>query len=234
MRITAIIPSAGRSRRMRAFVEKPYLLLDEKPILAHTLLSLERSPLVDEVILLVRRSRIAPAKKLVRTFGFKKISGVYAGGASRFESVWQGLKRVPPATDFVLIHDGARPLVTGALIRRVIHAARRYGAAIPVIPVSPTVKRGKGRFVRETLVRKELWEAQTPQVFRKSLLFSGYAAAKKKGITTTDCASLVEGLGQRVRLVAGDPRNLKIATREDLALAAIFIKGKEIKPCAWE
>ena len=219
---------------MRTTFEKPYLLLGDKPILAHTLLSLERSPLIDGMILLVRRSRIALAKKLVRTFGLKKISGIYAGGASRFESVWQGLKRVPPASDFILVHDGARPLVNEALIRRVVHAARRYGAAIPVLPIPSTVKRGNGRFVRETLLRKELLEVQTPQVFRKSLLFAGYAAAKKKGITTTDCASLVEGLGQRVRLVAGDPRNLKITTREELALAAIFIKGKEVTPCAWE
>ena len=195
---------------------------------------LERSPLVREVILLVRRPRIALAKKLVRHFGLKKVAGIYAGGATRFESVWEGLKRVPPASDFVLVHDGARPLVSEALIRRVVRGARRYGAAIPALPISSTVKQGKRGFVMKTLVRSELWEVQTPQVFRTSLLLSGYRKARKEGVAATDCAALVERLGKKVHLVPGEPRNLKITTKEEWMLSAILMGGKGKTPCAWE
>lgn len=222
------------SNGMKGYFDKPYLLLDNKPILAHTLLSFERSSLIQDVILLVRRSRIARARKLVRAFGLRKVKGIYPGGATRFESVWRGLQRVPRDAEYVLIHDGARPLLTEALIRRVVQGAHQYGAAIPVIPVSPTVKRGRGRFVRETLNREELWEVQTPQGFRTSWILRGYRKAKKKGDTPTDCASVVERLGRRVHLVAGDPRNIKITTREEWALATLLLKGGKIRPCAWE
>ncbi len=218
---------------MRASFEKPYLFLKDKPILAHTLLALERSPQVREIILLVRRSRIALASKLVRAFRLKKVIGVYAGGASRFESVWKGIQKISSRSDFVLVHDGARPLVSQALIRRVVRGASRYGAAIPALPVNSTVKEGKGRFVARTLIRKNLWEIQTPQVFRKSLLLAGYRKAKKEKVTATDCAALVERLGQKVYLVPGEPRNVKITTKEELALAELWLRGKESAPCAW-
>ena len=234
MRITAIVPSAGKSRRMKSAVEKPYLLLGDKPVLAHTLMALERSSFVQEVILLVRRSRIPLAKKLVRRFGLRKVTGIYAGGVNRFESVWQGLQKVSPASDFVLVHDGARPLVSEALIQKVVRAAYRYGAAIPVLPVSTTVKQGKGRFVTKTVDRRELWEVQTPQVFRRALLMAGYLKGKREGITTTDCAALVERLGKKVCMVPGDPRNLKMTTKEELAFSAVLLNGERKAPCAWE
>lgn len=237
MRITAIVPSAGRSQRMnpvrnkisngvKSSLEKPYLLLGDKPILAHTLLALDRSPLVHEIILLVRRSRLAVAKKLIRTFRIRKVIGIYTGGKNRFLSVWEGLKRVPAGSDFVLVHDGARPLLKAALIRKVVLAAKRHGAAVPALPVRATVKRGEGRFVRETLLRKELWEIQTPQVFRRALLLRGYARARKENIMTTDCAAVVERLRKKVYLVPGDPQNIKITTREELALAEIFMRKR--------
>ncbi|MFH1857544.1 MAG: 2-C-methyl-D-erythritol 4-phosphate cytidylyltransferase [Candidatus Omnitrophota bacterium] len=234
MRLSAIVPSAGKSLRMKASGEKPYLLLGGKPVLVHVLMALERSTDIRNIILLVRRSRIALAKKLVRAYGIRKVAGIYSGGASRFDSVWQGLKRLPPETDYVLVHDGARPLVDEALIRRVTNGARRYGAAVPVLPVSFTVKLGKRGFVRKTLVRKELFEVQTPQVFRRALLVESYRRAKKERLSVTDCASVVERLGGKVRLVPGDPRNIKITTREQLALAEILAKRKEVCPCAWE
>ena len=234
MKITAIVPSAGISRRMKSSLEKPYMLLGDKPILAHTLLCLDRSSSVHEVILLVRRPRLALARKLVRAFRLKKVSGIYAGGKNRFESVWQGLKRVAPESDFVLVHDGARPLLSVALIHRVVGAAGLHGAAIPVLPITSTIKQSKGRFVDKTLVRKDLWEVQTPQVFRKSLLLAGYEKARKEKMAPTDCAALVEQLGKKVSLVTGDPKNLKITTREELALASVWLNGKVKSPCAWE
>lgn len=233
MRMTAIVPSAGRSERMKVKWEKPYLLLGRRPILAHTLLALERSPWIQGIILLARRSRMSLTRRLVKHFGFKKVLGIYAGGSNRFETVWRGLQRVPTSSDFVLVHDGVRPLLSEALIERVAKAARRYGAAIPVLPIHATVKRGRGCFVRETLIRKELWEVQTPQIFRRSLLLEGYRKAKKRGMVTTDCAALVERLGKKVRLVPGDPQNLKITTPEEFTFATLLWTGKEAKLCAW-
>jgi len=219
---------------MRTTFEKPYLLLKGKPILAHTLLAIERSPLIRDIILLVGRSRIKLAQRLIRHFHLKKVIGIYPGGTTRFESVWQGLKRVPESSDFVLVHDGARPLLTQSLIHSVVKGAYRSGAAIPILPVSPTIKRGKGRFVQETLIREELWEVQTPQVFRTSDLLQGYEEERKgKKRVITDCAQVVERLKKKILMVPGDPRNIKITTKEELALSELLMGKKLSKPCAW-
>ncbi len=234
MTLTAIVPAAGKSRRMKTSFEKPYLLLDRKPILAHALLALERSPLVRDIILVVRRSRIPLAGRLIRAFGLRKVRTICPGGPSRFESVWRGLKRLSPDTEFILVHDGARPLLSGALIQRVARAARRYGAAIPALPIHSTVKRGRGRFVKETLLRDQLWEIQTPQIFRKSLLLEGYLKAKRsRGNSVTDCAILLERLGKKVFLVPGDPRNIKITTREEWRFCESLLGSEGDKPCVW-
>jgi len=214
---------------MKSPVEKPYLLLGDKPVLAHTLLALERSPDIQEIVLVVRRSRIVRARKLVRHFNLRKVTQIREGGATRFESVFRGLRAVSPETDLVLVHDGARPLLSADLIRRVRRSAHRYGAAIPVIPVSPTIKRGKGGFVTGTLDRKELWDVQTPQGFRYPLFLKACYSAKKKKRDMTDCASVVEEFGKKVRLVPGDRRNIKITTPEELQFAAFLLKRKQIQ-----
>jgi 2-C-methyl-D-erythritol 4-phosphate cytidylyltransferase len=140
--------------------------------------------------------------------------------------VLQGLKALPPGTDIVVVHDAARPLVSQGIIGAVIRAAIRYGAALAAIPVQDTLKReGARSCVDATVERLRLWQAQTPQAFHFELLLEAHARASAEGYRGTDDASLVERLGKPVRLVRGSPRNLKVTTREDLALARALFRS---------
>ena len=148
---------------------------------------------------------------------------VVEGGAERAESVSKALARVKPDIDFVCVHDAARPCLANEWITKVFEAAEKTGAAIFAIPVAGTLKRvGPDHKIEETLPRAAMWEAQTPQVFRRELLLEAHA--KRGDFPATDDAELVERLGQPVTVVPGSPINLKIATREDLRLAEQALK----------
>ena len=142
---------------------------------------------------------------------------VVQGGAERADSVAAALARVKPEADFVCVHDAARPCLTDAWIDEIFQAAERTGAAIFAIPVAGTLKRVAGGKIEKTVARDGLWEAQTPQVFRRQLLLDAYA--RREGFAATDDAQLVERLGHAVAVVPGSPINLKITTKEDLRLA---------------
>lgn len=149
---------------------------------------------------------------------------VVPGGAERFDSVAAALARVKPEADFVCIHDAARPCLADAWIDEVFRAAEKSGAAILAIPVSNTLKRvGRDRKIEETVARDCLWEAQTPQVFRRQLLLDGYA--RRGDFPATDNAQVVERIGHAVTVVPGSPINLKITTKEDLRLAEHALKA---------
>jgi 2-C-methyl-D-erythritol 4-phosphate cytidylyltransferase len=149
---------------------------------------------------------------------------VAPGGAERFDSVAAALARVKPEADFVCIHDAARPCLADAWIDEVFRAAEKSGAAILAVPVSNTLKRvGRDRTVQETVARDGLWEAQTPQVFRRQLLLDAYA--RRGDFPATDDAQVVERFGHAVTVVAGSPINLKITTKEDLRLAEQALKA---------
>jgi len=149
---------------------------------------------------------------------------VVAGGATRQESVRQGLAAVPPGTELVAVHDAARPLVTPELITACIEAASEHGAAIAAVPVKDTLKReAPGQMIAATVERADLWQAQTPQVARRELLVAAYAAAKRDQFCGTDEASLLERLGHQVALVAGSETNLKITRPEDRTIAEALL-----------
>ena len=139
-------------------------------------------------------------------------------------SVSCGLKALPPAAKWVVVHDGARPLVTPELIEATIRAARSAKAAIAAVPVVPTIKQVRGGWVEKTLDRKRLWAVQTPQVFERGLLEKAHQHGRGNSFVATDDAALVERLGYRVRIVEGSPRNIKITTREDLMVAVALMK----------
>ncbi len=224
MKVVCVVPSAGRGKRLGSNQHKPFVKLGKKPILAHTLKVLNDSRYIDTVIVAVSRGRLKACGRLIRKYGFKKVRAVIAGGKSRFDSVRNGIREAPEA-DFILIHDGARPLVNGDLVRRVLLAAKKSGAAISATPLKQTLKRaGKNLFVSKTPERKLLWEAQTPQVFEKKMITDAYRVPASRG--ATDDASLVEKLGHKVKIVKGSSRNIKITTPEDLALAEILMKRR--------
>ncbi len=195
-----------------------------RPILAHTLRAFEESEVVDEVVIVAPADWLFfVAEQIVDRFGFRKVRRVVEGGAERQDSVYEGLTRLDEDVEIVLIHDAARPFVTGREIRQVTEAAKQVGAAICAVRPRDTVKRGLSAEVETTLPRNELWLVQTPQGFQRQLILRAYERARREGVLATDDASLVERLGHRVAIVEGSYRNFKITTADDLELARLLL-----------
>lgn len=224
MKVSAIVPAAGYSRRMGQGIDKPFIEIRQKEIIAYALEALEKSAFIYEVILASSIKNINLFKKLIEKNSFKKIKCVVKGGAARSVSVFNSLSKISEECDFVLIHDAVRPFLSERLINSVVIGALDTGAAISAVPVKPTIKKvvSESLLVQSTLDRNVLWEAQTPQVFKKDILL---AAFKKIGKKTdfTDEAGLVEAIGGKVKVIYGDYLNIKITTPEDLVIAEAIV-----------
>ena len=220
MRIAALIPAAGRGKRMAEKTPKAFLPLGGVPLLARTLLQFEDSSIVEEIVVLAPPGDgVGLAEEMTARLGIRKVFRILAGGPERQDSVYHGLKALESRADLVLIHDGARPFVTPELIERVAAEARLTKAVVAAVPVRDTIKEiGDDRAVLRTLNRGSLWEIQTPQGFHYSLIVEAYEKAFRDGFYGTDDAALVERLGVRVKVVPGSRFNLKITTPEDLVL----------------
>ncbi len=223
--IVGIIVAAGKSERMGADVDKVFLSLGTRPVLAYSLLAFEQCPLIDGVILVTRKDRMDSARGLVQMFGCSKVRKIIAGGASRQMSVMNGLAELGDDVKIVAIHDGARPCVTSALIEETIKSAKRHGSGVAAVKVTDTIKEvDRGTLVTRTVDRSKLWAVQTPQTFRTDWLKKAYAQIGKKKQEVTDDASAVEMLGEPVHLVPAARTNVKITSPEDLFLAAMILK----------
>jgi len=216
--VAAIVVAAGDGRRFGS--PKQFALLGGRRVLDWSLAAFEEHPRVAEIVLVLPDEALGPRFAAA----FPKIQSVVRGGARRQDSVLAGFSMLDRhRTDIVLVHDGARPLVSEALIRRVIREAAAHGAAVPALPVEDTIKEGAdGRVVR-TVDRAGLFRAQTPQGFAFDVLEEAFRRAAQDGFAGTDDASLVERLGRAVALVPGEPRNIKITTLEDLKWAEEFL-----------
>lgn len=225
-KVTAVIPAAGLGLRMRPLKKrKPFINLNGKPLMAYTISALEKSRDIDEIVLAVEKRSISKARKLVHRFNFKKVKAITAGGATRAESVRNGLKRVSADTDIVLIHDVARPFIDNDILRRSIGGAEAFGACVVAVKAKSTIKKvGKGGFVETTPPRDGMWEIQTPQVFKKALILKAYERFLKRDSKFTDDSQLVEKMGKRVKVIEGSYRNIKITTPEDLVVAAALLR----------
>lgn len=223
-KFAVIMPAAGKSSRYHdKNYKKPFAPLANRAVWLH---SAERFLNRDDVVQVILV--ISPEDR--EYFNFKFASNVailgidvVEGGRERSDSVANALAKVKSDADFVAVHDAARPCLCDAWIDSVFHAAEKSGAAILAIPVSGTLKRSDGKQVVETVSRTDVWEAQTPQVFSRSLLVEAYE--KRAGQPATDDAELVERLGKPVTVVPGSRINLKITTREDLRLAEASMKA---------
>lgn len=225
MKVAAIVPSAGSGTRLKSRVQKPYIKIAGKPILARTLLALSKNKDIKEILVSVGKDKLNKAQKeIIERYNIKK-ARLIIGGRVRGDSVYNALKAVSRDMDYILIHDGIRPFVRDELIETLLKEASQFKAAIAAVPVKPTLKfAGKGSFVKDTPSREYFWEAQTPQVFEKSLIEKAYKIARKKKIVATDDSSLVERIGVKPKIVMGSYSNIKITTREDLELAKIILK----------
>ncbi len=220
VRVVALVPAAGSGSRLGSARPKPFVPLAGRPLLAHTLARLERVPLVEAIVVVVAEDQVEACRsEVIRPFGLARVAAVVPGGAERQDSVRAGLAALPDWADVVLVHDGARPLVPPEVVEAVARAAAASGAATAAVRPKDTVRDDAGR----TLDRARLWLVQTPQGFRPALLREAHVRAAADGHTGTDDASLVERLGRAVAVVPGSYRNLKITTREDLAVAEALL-----------
>ncbi len=213
--VTAIIPAAGQGTRMGADKNKLLLEVLGRPVLSWTLAAFESCPIVDEVIIVANEQDIFSYRDIICMEGFKKVTCIVRGGDTRAESVYNGICAAEGA-DVVVIHDGARALITPEEIEAVISGAKETGAAIAAVRAVDTVKRAEGEFVAETPDRNVLWQAQTPQVFQRPLILE---AMEKADSTITDDASAAEALGYKVKLVETSYQNIKLTTPFDVYLA---------------
>lgn len=217
----AVIAAAGSSNRMGG-VDKIFALLEGRAVLARSVAAFEGHPRVGAAIVVLHPDSVERGRDLAREMGWGKVAAVVAGGERRQDSVAAGLDALPPGCRWVLVHDGARPCVTGDVIDRGIDAAERGGAAVAGVPVKDTIKVVDGDgVVVETPDRAALWAVQTPQVFRLDLLRAAYAAGDAD---VTDDAALVERLGRAVRVFHGSYDNIKVTTPEDLDVATALLR----------
>jgi 2-C-methyl-D-erythritol 4-phosphate cytidylyltransferase len=227
MRVAALVLGAGRGERLGESVPKAFAMLSGKPLLVHAIAALAAAPEIDLVLPVIGRGDRARFAALASELA--SISGclpAVIGGAERQDSMTAGLAALPADVDFVAVHDAARPLVAADAIRRVVAAARCSGAAILALPVRDTIKRVRDAIIVETPLRSECYAAQTPQVFRVEVLREALEKAAAERFVGTDDAEIVERIGVRVAVVAGDPSNIKITDRADLLAAERWLENQ--------
>jgi 2-C-methyl-D-erythritol 4-phosphate cytidylyltransferase len=230
-RFAVIIPAAGRSARFGGLEKKPFVFLDGRPVWQRSAEPFWTREDVSRVYLV-----IAPDDRddFRRRFGHLLAfsnAEIVEGGAERFESVANALARVPEDVSLVAVHDAVRPLLPPALVEQVLRAAGEHGAAMPAVPVADTLKQvdPATNRITGTVPRAGVWQAQTPQIFRRDWLVDAYARRSSLTTPITDDAQLLEALGHPVVVVPGAPTNFKITTRDDLELAEAILKARGMK-----
>lgn len=223
-RCACVVAAAGSSSRMEG-ADKLMEDLGGEPVILRTLRALSASPYIHEITVVTREDLLLEIGKLCRDNQLTKVTQVLLGGESRLESVYKGVGQLSKRAKLIAVHDGARPFVSHDVIHAACHAASHCGAAAPAVAVTDTLKRVEGDRVAETPDRAEFRAVQTPQVFDADLLRAALQKAMEDGAAVTDDCSAVEALGATVYLTAGDPRNLKITTPTDLALARVMLEG---------
>ena len=224
----AVIVAGGRGIRMASDVRKQYLILGDRPILAHTIQPFYTTAAIKRIILVVPTSdRDDCRRRIVERYGFSDKVVMADGGSDRQASVYSGLlaaERLGGDEDPVLIHDGVRPFVGEAEIRACLDEVARSRACILATPATETLKKvGAGHRIQETVTRRGIWMAQTPQAFACQLIREAHDRARREGVTGTDDASLVERMGHPVTIVTGNRRNIKITAPEDLWMAEAIL-----------
>ncbi len=228
----AVVLAAGQGKRMQSRVQKQFMELEGKPLIWYSLQKFEESA-VDEIILVTGRDEMDYCRhEIVEAYGFQKVIGVVAGGKERYHSVYVGLKALENrGISYVLIHDGARPLVSDRIIADSIEQVKRYDACVAAVPVKDTIKiSDQEQYAADTPPRNLLWQVQTPQTFSYPLIYSAYKKlfSGKEYEGVTDDAMVVESMTEhRVKLILGDYQNIKVTTPEDMILAKAFLQNRE-------
>lgn len=228
-KVSAIVLSAGKGRRMNSDIAKQYILIGGKPIIYYSIAAFENSD-VDEIILVTAPGEEDIVREsIVEKYGFKKISRIVAGGKERYHSVFNGLKAIDD-TEYVLIHDGARPMLTPEMISHIIEEVKKTEACVSGVPSKDTIKiSDEEGYIDSTPDRSLVWNIHTPQAFGYELIMNAYSGLMQipdDRIKVTDDAMVVESMsGHKVKLVEGSYKNIKVTTPEDLFLAEKFLIG---------
>lgn len=241
---TMILLAAGSGSRMKSKVAKQYMPLGGKPVLWYSLMAAEQSEVIDRCILVVGADDLtAVREEIAERYSFRKVEKIIAGGAQRYDSVYQALLALPERTEpgrpeLIFIHDGARPFLTEEILQRTYDDALRYGACVAGMPVKDTMRIADASgFAQSTPDRKHVWEIQTPQVFERELIVEAYRKLMEnqeklaaQGITVTDDAMVVEAFAQMpIRLTEGSYENKKLTTPEDIPAAEAILAMKDRK-----
>ena len=224
--VCAVIVAAGSSRRMGG-ENKLLLEIDGVPVLARTLSAFQKCAAIRDIVLVCREQDIMPYTELAKAFSIDKLCTVTRGGETRTESVLAGITAAPENAVLVAVHDGARPLVSEAVITEAVTTAAEYGAAAPVVPVKDSIKRIKDGNIAADVARDTLAAVQTPQVFRKDLLRRALPSAAERGYSFTDGCAAVESLGTIVKATHGSYQNIKITTPEDILVAEALLTRED-------
>jgi 2-C-methyl-D-erythritol 4-phosphate cytidylyltransferase len=229
---SAIIVAAGRGSRMNMDINKQYIEVAGKPVLARTLEAFNDCSFIDEIIVVVNEKDIIFCKQhIIDFYEFNKVKTIVAGGDERQKSVYNGLKEVNIETDVVLIHDGARPFINEESIKESISAAMEFGGSVVAVPVKDTIKTADSHgIISQTIDRSTLWSIQTPQTFKYDLIMYAHKSAIEDGFIGTDDSVLLERLGYKLKLVMGGYNNIKITTKEDLIVAEAIVGQGDIEP----
>lgn len=222
--VSAIIVAAGKGTRMGPDIDKLFLEVAGRPVIAHTWRRFAEAKDIDEIVVVVRDGMQTAFQELAAQYSLVKPFRVVKGGAERQDSVWNGLQAISPTAEIVAIQDGARPCTSEAILTATIAAAREMGAAVAAQPVTDTIKESTdGRHVARTLDRSRLWAVQTPQTFRVETIRRALTMVREKGLQVTDDTAACELIGQPVRLVAGSTPNPKVTVPADLPYIELLL-----------
>jgi 2-C-methyl-D-erythritol 4-phosphate cytidylyltransferase len=224
--VSALIVAAGKGTRMGQNIDKIFLEIAGRPVLAHTWHQFEQADDVEEIILVIREGMEDKVREVANRFAFTKTFITVQGGKERQDSVCNGLAALNPASEVVAIQDAARPCTSQALIAATIAAARKVGAAVAAQPVTDTIKESRdGELIERTLDRSRLWAVQTPQAFRVEIIRHALAEVGKRGLLVTDDTAACELIRQPVQLVVGFGPNPKVTRPEDVPYIETLLRG---------
>lgn len=227
--VTAVIVAAGKGTRMGPGIDKLFLDVCGRPIIAHTWAAFDSCPEINHIVLVIRLDLQPEFEKLARSCAFSKPFSFAPGGAERQHSVWNGLLNVPSQTDIVAIQDGARPCTTHRIISDCIAAARETGASVAAQRVTDTLKEvGQNNLIARHLDRSKLWAVQTPQVFKKQIISRALEQALQQNVAITDDTAACEFIGQPVKLVESTTPNPKATSPADLPYIELLLKSRSL------
>lgn len=222
---SVVVVAAGSSERMGG--DKMLMTLGAKPVIVRTLMAFQKSPMVDDIVVVTKREKITAIADMIKLYDITKVTQVISGGATRVESSLAGVSAVRRGAKLIAIHDGARPLVSQELIERVVKEANEHISAVPVLPSTDTLKRVDSRgVIVEGVDRASVFRVQTPQVFDADIIKGALTKAVEKRLPITDDCSAVDMMGFSTYTVEGDAGNIKLTLPEDMVLAEAILKSR--------